>query len=40
MAAQPSFDHPRVTTIIDNSGSMEELRRHADQAWSALTEAS
>jgi dephospho-CoA kinase len=37
MAAQPSFDHPRVTTVIDNSGSMEDLRRRVERAWSALT---
>lgn len=36
MAAQPSFDHPRVTTVIDNSGSVEDLRRQVEQAWSAL----
>lgn len=36
MAAQPSFVHPRVTTIIDNSGSMEDLRRQVESAWSAL----
>jgi len=36
IAAQPSFDHTRVTTVIDNSGSREDLRREVEQAWSAL----
>jgi dephospho-CoA kinase len=34
LASQPSFDHPRVTEIIENSGSMQDLRAHVQSAWS------
>lgn len=36
LAAQPSFDHPRVTTVIENSGSLEELRGQVIEAWRRL----
>jgi dephospho-CoA kinase len=39
LAAQPSFDHPRVTRVIDNSGSVEELRRQVERMWSELQSA-
>jgi dephospho-CoA kinase len=35
IAAQPSFDSPAVGVVIDNSGSVDELRRHVEEAWSA-----
>lgn len=38
--AQPSFGHQRVTTVIDNSGSREDLRRLVDAAWERLRSAS
>lgn len=31
--AQPSFEHERVTRVIDNSGSIEELRQQIEAAW-------
>lgn len=33
LAAQPSFEHPRVTRVIQNSGSMDELREQVQTAW-------
>lgn len=36
LAAQPSFSHPRVTTVIENSGSLEELRATVSAEWRAL----
>ncbi|MBV9279591.1 MAG: dephospho-CoA kinase [Chloroflexi bacterium] len=36
LAAQPWFDHPRVTTRIENSGSMDDLRRRVREAWRSL----
>jgi dephospho-CoA kinase len=38
LAAQPSFSHPRVTTVIENSGSPQELRDRVDGAWKSLLE--
>lgn len=39
LAAQPSFDHPRVTTVIENSGSLEDLRERVRAAWAATLES-
>ncbi|GAC1471483.1 MAG: dephospho-CoA kinase [Chloroflexota bacterium] len=36
VAAQPPFDHASVTLVIDNSSSMEQLRRDVERAWSSL----
>src|SRR5947209_5545593 len=36
VAAGPSFDHPAVTTIIDNSGSRVDLERQVREAWNRL----
>lgn len=36
LAAQPAFSHPRVTLVIDNSGSLEALRRQVEAGWRAL----
>lgn len=36
IAAMPVFEHPRVTTVIDNSGSLEELRVRVREAWEAF----
>jgi dephospho-CoA kinase len=33
IAAAPNFQHPRVDMRIDNSGSLEELRRAVTSAW-------
>jgi dephospho-CoA kinase len=37
LLAQPPFDHPAVTTVIENSGSQVELQKRVAAAWSALT---
>jgi len=37
LAAQPSFSSPRVTAVIENSGSMDELRQRVEEEWSALS---
>lgn len=39
LAAQPSFDHARVTAIIDNSGSRADLREQVERAWRNLVYA-
>ncbi|GAC1401726.1 MAG: dephospho-CoA kinase [Chloroflexota bacterium] len=39
LSAQPSFDSSRITTIIENSGTEEDLYRRVEGAW-ALTVAS
>lgn len=36
VAAQPKFAHPRVTTVIENSGSLEELRQEVERMWERL----
>jgi dephospho-CoA kinase len=36
LAAQPDFAHPRVTRVIQNSGSLEELRNHVEEGWRSL----
>jgi dephospho-CoA kinase len=36
LSAQPRFDHPRVTRVIENSGSLDELREQVKTAWSEL----
>jgi len=36
LLAQPSFDHPRVSRVIENSGSQEDLRRRAKAAWESF----
>lgn len=36
LAAQPAFDHPRVTLVIDNSASLEGLRRQVVAGWQDL----
>ena len=33
IAAAPNFEHPRVDVRIENSGSLEELRRDVCSAW-------
>jgi dephospho-CoA kinase len=33
LRAQPSFEHPRVARVIQNSGSLEGLRRQVEAAW-------
>jgi dephospho-CoA kinase len=38
LAAQPNFVHPRVTRVIENSGSLEELRREVEEGWRSLQE--
>jgi dephospho-CoA kinase len=37
LGAQPDFRHPRVTRVIENSGSLEDLRRAVEDAWRSLT---
>jgi dephospho-CoA kinase len=36
LAAQPSFDHPKVDRVIWNDGTMEELERNVKAAWERL----
>ncbi len=31
--AQPVFEHPAVTVVVDNSGTMQDLERDVKQAW-------
>jgi dephospho-CoA kinase len=38
--AQPSFLHSRVMRVIENSGSVEELRREVEAGWRDLQEDS
>jgi dephospho-CoA kinase len=33
LRAQPSFEHPRVTRIIENSGTFADLQSHVATAW-------
>jgi hypothetical protein len=33
IGAQPTFEHPRVSRVIENAGSPEDLRRHVEAAW-------
>jgi len=37
LASQPPFDHPKVTEVIDNSGSMRDLEARVQTAWSRFT---
>jgi dephospho-CoA kinase len=37
--AQPTFEHPRVSRVIPNSGSHDELRREVEAAWGSFVEA-
>jgi len=39
LAAQPSFEHPRVTEVITNAGSLQKLRRQVESAWQAALKA-
>lgn len=34
---QPSFEHPRVTRVIDNNGTRAELRATVETAWNTFT---
>jgi dephospho-CoA kinase len=36
LAAQPSFDHPLVTAVIENCRSLKQLRREVEAEWNAL----
>lgn len=36
--AQPIFDSPAITSVIDNSGSFTELESQVHAAWEALTQ--
>lgn len=36
LAAQPSFQHPSVTIVIENSGSLTDLRRQVESRWAEL----
>jgi dephospho-CoA kinase len=36
LRAQPSFDHPAVTRVIDNNASLMELRENVRDAWAQL----
>lgn len=36
LSAQPSFDHPAVSRVIDNSASLDQLRRQIELAWRDL----
>lgn len=36
LLAQPSFDHAGVTTVIENSGSQEDLQRQVAALWQNL----
>ena len=38
LAAQPSFDDPRVSRVIDNSGDREHTRSQVRQGWEELTQ--
>ncbi len=38
IAAQPSFDHPRVTRVIENTGSLDELRQQVTAAWREVSQ--
>lgn len=35
--AQPSFDDPRVTAVIDNSGRLEQTRAQVERQWQEFT---
>jgi dephospho-CoA kinase len=37
IAAQPAFDDPRVSAVIDNSGSLEQLRAEVGRWWAEFT---
>lgn len=37
ISAQPSFDHPSITRVIDNNASLMELRENVRRAWADLT---
>lgn len=39
IAAQPSFEHPRVSRIIDNAGSRRDLERQVSAGWNDLLSA-
>jgi dephospho-CoA kinase len=39
LAAQPSFDHPRVSRVIENSGNWEMLEQEVRGAWSDFRQA-
>lgn len=36
LSAQPPFEHQRVTTVIENTGSRQDLRRQVEEAYQAL----
>jgi dephospho-CoA kinase len=36
LASQPSFEHPKVTEFIENSGSLQDLKADVQSAWSRL----
>lgn len=36
IAAQPSFAHPRVTRVVENTGSLEHLEKQVEAAWHGL----
>jgi hypothetical protein len=37
LEAQPSFEHPAVSRVIRNNGSLMELRENVERAWVELT---
>lgn len=39
LAAQPSFEHAAVTSVVDNSGTLASLRAAVTAAWKAQTMA-
>lgn len=39
LRAQPSFQHPRVSRVIENSGSLDDLRNQVSAAWQELNRA-
>lgn len=39
LAAQPPFEGPRVTRVIENSGSLHELRDAVEAAWAEFVPA-
>ena len=36
LRAQPVFEHPRVTLVLDNGGTRESLRAQVEEAWRSL----
>jgi dephospho-CoA kinase len=37
--AQPRFEHPKVRTVIENSGTLEQLHASVESAWVQFTSA-